>query len=81
MVATGDRVVLDSTGLNGTYDFELIFEPSGTPPGATVPGTATGIEIPSIFEAVQEQLGLKLESKKGPVEFVIIGHVERPSAN
>jgi bla regulator protein BlaR1 len=81
MVATGDRVVLDNTGLNGTYDFEVIFEPSRTLPGAELPGTATSIEVPSIFEAVQEQLGLKLESKKGPVEFLIIEQVERPSAN
>jgi uncharacterized protein (TIGR03435 family) len=81
MVATGDRVVLDNTGLDGTYDFELTFEPSRTAPGAEVPGTATSIEGPSIFEAVQEQLGLKLEPKKGPVGFLIIDHVERPSAN
>jgi uncharacterized protein (TIGR03435 family) len=80
MTATGDRVVLDNAGLNGTYNFELTFEPR-TPPRAEVPGTATSIEGPSIFEAVQEQLGLKLESKKGPVEFLIIDHVERPSAN
>jgi uncharacterized protein (TIGR03435 family) len=81
MVATGDRVVLDNTGLNGTYDFELTFEPPRTLPGAAVPGEAGSIEGPSIFEAVQEQLGLKLEAKKGPVQFLIIDHVERPTAN
>jgi uncharacterized protein (TIGR03435 family) len=81
MNATGDRVVLDNTGLNGTYDFELTFEPSQRLPGAEVPGAATSIEGPSIFDAVQEQLGLKLESKNAPVEFFIIDHVERPSAN
>jgi len=81
MTAIGDRVVLDHTGLNGTYDFELTFEPSKMPTGAEGPGTATGIEGPSIFESVQEQLGLKLEAKKGLVEFLIIDHVEKPSAN
>jgi uncharacterized protein (TIGR03435 family) len=81
MVATGDRVVLDNTGLSGTYDFELIFEPPRRPSVAEAPGTATSIEAPSIFDAVQEQLGLKLESKKGPVEFLIVDHVEKPSAN
>ena len=81
MVATGDRVVLDDTGLNGTYDFELTFEPPRRASGAEAPGTATSIEAPSIFDAVQEQLGLKLESKKGPVKFLIVDHVEKPSAN
>ena len=41
----------------------------------------TRLEGPSIFTAVQEQLGLKLESKKAPVEFLIIDHVEKPSEN
>jgi uncharacterized protein (TIGR03435 family) len=81
MVATGDRVVLDNTGLSGTYDFELTFEPPRKPSGAETPGKATSIEAASIFDAVQEQLGLKLESKKGPVAFLIVDHVERPSAN
>ena len=81
MVATEDRVVLDNTGLSGTYDFELTFEPPQRPSGAEAPGTVTRIEAPSIFDAVQEQLGLKLESKKGPVEFLIVDHVEKPSAN
>jgi len=81
MAAIGDRVVLDNTGLNGTYDFELTFEPSKMLVGGEAPGTSTSIEGPSIFESVQEQLGLKLESKKGPVEFLIIDHVEKPSAN
>jgi len=81
MVVTGDRVVLDNTGLRGTYDFELTFEPPRRPSGAEATGTATSIEVPSIFDAVQEQLGLRLESKKGPVQFLIVDHVEKPSAN
>jgi uncharacterized protein (TIGR03435 family) len=70
--ATGDRVVLDHTGLEGTYDFELRFEPREL---------AVSLEGPSIFEAVQEQLGLKLESKKDAVEFLVVDSVEKPSAN
>jgi uncharacterized protein (TIGR03435 family) len=81
MAATGDRVVVDNTGLNGTYDFELTFEPPRRSSDAEAPATATSIGAPSIFDAVQEQLGLKLESKKGPVEFLIVDHVEKPSAN
>jgi uncharacterized protein (TIGR03435 family) len=68
MAGIGDRVVVDDTGLKGNYDFELTF-------GRNDP------EEPSIFSAVQGQLGLKLESKKAPVEFLIIDHVETPSDN
>ncbi len=69
----GDRVVVDETGLTGGYDFELTFERDN--------GPAAGAEAggPSIFSAVQEQLGLKLEAKKAPVEFVVIEHVENAS--
>ena len=81
MNATGDRVVLDDTGLTGNYDFELTFEPPRREPAAETPGTAIRVEGPSIFEAVQEQLGLKLEPRRGPVQFLVIDHVERPSAN
>jgi uncharacterized protein (TIGR03435 family) len=67
--------VLDRTALSGLFDIRLQFidEPPGAPPSES-PG-------PSVFAAVQEQLGLKLESAKGPVEFLVIDHVERPTAN
>ena len=70
------RPIIDRTGLTGTFDFHLEW----TPDQATVPQSddATG---PSIFTAVQEQLGLKLEPAKGPVEVLVIDHVERPSEN
>jgi uncharacterized protein (TIGR03435 family) len=70
--AVGDRVVVDETGLEGNYDFELMFERESA---------VVGAEGPSIFSALQEQLGLKLESKKAPVEFLVIEHVERPTEN
>jgi uncharacterized protein (TIGR03435 family) len=74
--ATGDRVVVDETGLKERYDFELIFERERAPAGADVRETG-----PTIFSALEEQLGLKLESKKRPVEFLVVEHVERPSEN
>ena len=77
------RPVLDHTGLSARYDFEMTFAPEsgcgsrqadGTNPDAT-------LDRPSIFTAVQEQLGLKLEPIKGPVEVIVIDRVEKPDAN
>jgi uncharacterized protein (TIGR03435 family) len=66
----GDPVV-DETGLTGLYDLTLDF---------TLDENISA-EGPRIFEAVEEQLGLKLEAHKGPVEVIVIDHVEKPSAN
>ena len=66
------RPVRDQTGLTGSYDFKLDYAPD-------MDGAATE-SGPSVFTAVQE-LGLKLASGKGPVEAVVIDHVEKPSAN
>jgi uncharacterized protein (TIGR03435 family) len=71
--ATG-RPVIDKTGLTAKYDYKLEYAPEDQQPDADPTG-------PSIFTAVQEQLGLKLESAKGPVEIFVIDHVERPSGN
>ncbi len=85
------RTVLDQTGLKGKYDIQLKWTPD-TGAGAMFqarPGGAPGAEQPppsestgpSIFTAIQEQLGLKLESTKGPVEVLVIDQIERPSEN
>jgi len=70
-----DRPVLDETGLTGQYDFQLNLsaEPGGNP--------ATGTGGESVFTAIEEQLGLKLESRKAPIGILVIDHVERPSGN
>ena len=82
------RSVVDSTGLTGNFDFELSFTPDqlpSRPPGtpADQPFRMNGVEIdpngPSIFTAIQEQLGLKLEATRGPVEVLVIDHIERPA--
>ncbi len=70
------RVVIDKTGLTGNYDFELTFAPPARP--SDIPASQ---DAPSIFTAVQEQLGLKLEAQKAAVEFLVIDHVERPTDN
>jgi len=82
--------VVDKTGLTGKYDFTLKWTPNegetpmfkgppGGPAGAAAPPADDN--GPSLFTALQEQLGLKLDSQKGPVEVVVIDHAEKPSAN
>jgi uncharacterized protein (TIGR03435 family) len=78
--ATG-RPAHDETGLPGYYDFKMEWTPDAAPapPGSELkPPENAG---PTLFTALQEQLGLKLEAKKGPVEVLVIDHVERPSDN
>lgn len=70
-----NQAILDRTNLPGTFDVRLRFidEVPGAPPSDS-PG-------PTIFNALQEQLGLKLESARGPVEFLVIDRISRPTAN
>jgi bla regulator protein BlaR1 len=73
---TGQPVV-DTTGLTGKYDYTLEWSPdTGTADADAIAGNG-----PTIFTALQEQLGLKLESSKGPVETYVIDKVDRPSEN
>jgi uncharacterized protein (TIGR03435 family) len=76
------RIVVDRTGLTGSYDLDLTFTPDRMPQGPLPPGVQLppiDPNGPSVFTAVQEQLGLKLESERGPVEVLVIDHVERPT--
>src|SRR5262245_58011496 len=68
-----DRPVIDHTGLAGTFGFTLMFSSFDTVPHAS--------NDPSIFTALQEQLGLRLEPARGPVELVVIESVEQPTSN
>ena len=76
------RTVVDRTGLTGKYDFKLQWTPDTSQamrsPDEPPADHASG---PSIFSAIQEQLGLRLEASKGPVEILVIDHIEKPSAN
>jgi uncharacterized protein (TIGR03435 family) len=79
-----ERPVLDKTALDGKYNFKLEYDPSSVvnreaprenpPTAAPSPGA-------SIFTALQEQLGLRLESRKGPLEILVIDRLETPSEN
>ena len=78
------RIVVDQTGLSGRFDFQLQWAP-GIGENPLYPGgdpiPPGDPSLPSIFAAIQEQLGLKLESTRAPVEVLVIDHVEKPSAN
>jgi uncharacterized protein (TIGR03435 family) len=91
-----DRAVVDKTGIAGRFDFHLEFTPEPGIRGQAMPGGRAGETGnaanpgnlpaspdtgPGIFVALQEQLGLKLSSARGPVSFLIIDHVEKPSEN
>ena len=74
------RIVTDATGLEGRWDLELQYTPDVTPDGA-VSGAGSADAKPGLFTAVQEQLGLRLEADRGPVEVLIIDKIERPIEN
>jgi uncharacterized protein (TIGR03435 family) len=75
------RPVIDKTGLTQAYDFTLDFLPE-LPPGVSIDALPPEIENrPTIQDALQQQLGLRLESAKGPVENYVIDHVNQPSEN
>jgi bla regulator protein BlaR1 len=79
------RTVIDKTGLTGRYDFTLKWAPDPGVPGARPDGPDAppppDPDGPSIFTAIREDLGLKLQSAKGPVEILVIDHAEKPDAN
>ena len=81
----GGRVV-DQTGLDGKCDFTLKWTPDETQFGGQVPGppapqTDTADAPPNLFDAIQQQLGLKFEPVKAPVDVLVIDKVEKPSEN
>src|ERR1051326_2017266 len=83
-----DRPVRDMTGLAGVFELTLEWTPDGNQGSLNAGGNARAGTLaenrfvgPTVFTAIQEQLGLKLESQKGPVELVVVDDVEKPSSN
>jgi uncharacterized protein (TIGR03435 family) len=80
-----DRPVLDRTKIVGRFDMELNWTPDGSQFSSigihVPPPTDSPNAPPGLFTAIQEQLGLKLESIRGPVQVIVIDHIERPSEN
>ena len=75
-----NRPVVDKTGLSGKFDFDLQWAPDPTLSGARG-GVAVLANDPDIFIAVEEQLGLKLEPQRAPMDLLVIDHAEKPSGN
>jgi uncharacterized protein (TIGR03435 family) len=82
-----DRPVIDKTGVTSNFEIHLEFSPddSAAPrPFTAEPGASAAVrapDAPGIFQAIQEQLGLRLVAARGPVDVLVIDHIERPSAN
>jgi uncharacterized protein (TIGR03435 family) len=79
--ATLDRPTVNKTGLTGKYDFTLVWAQDETQYGGEVQKAPEDAPNPPLFTAVQEQLGLKLEAKRGMVSAMVVDSAERPSAN
>jgi uncharacterized protein (TIGR03435 family) len=78
------RIVIDHSGLKGRFDFTLKWTPDTTmdaPPATTNNGLKPDPSAPSLLEALEEQLGLKLEASKQPVDVLVIDSADLPSAN
>jgi uncharacterized protein (TIGR03435 family) len=74
-----DTFVMDRTDVNGVFDFDLRWTADGSSPAAPADSTAgSSVAAPSIFQAVEEQLGLKLVTQWGPVNMLVIDSAERP---
>jgi uncharacterized protein (TIGR03435 family) len=72
MASAAGRIIVDKTGLTGTFDMVLRFNPDAND---------TSADLPSLFAAVQEQLGLKLDAQTAPADVVVIDRVEKPTEN
>ena len=73
------RVVTDKTGLAGLWDFDFQYTPDQLPQGGPAGAPPIDPNGPTIFAALQEQLGLKLESARGPVQVLVIDSIEMPT--
>ena len=82
----GNRLVLDKTGLTGHYNWKLKWTPAENDAALSAAASSSNTSAddpaaPSLFTALQEQLGLRLDSQKGPVDGIVIDHVDMPTPN
>jgi uncharacterized protein (TIGR03435 family) len=76
-----DRQVVDNAGFTGEFDLNLTFTPDEALMGFQGPKGPADPNLPNIFAALEEQLGLKLVPARGPVEVFVVDHAERPTTN
>ncbi len=76
-----DRPVVDKTGLVGRYDFDLTWAPDETQFGGEAPKMAEDVASPPLFTALPQQLGLRLEATRGPVNALVIDKAKQPAAD
>lgn len=76
-----DRPVINRTGLAGNFDFDLAWMPNETQFGGRGGTMTADADRPDLFTAMREQLGLRLDSERGPADVLVIDHAERPAAN
>lgn len=76
-----DRPVVDKTALPGRYDFDLEWAPDESQFNGDIPAAPSDAPEPAFFTAIQQQLGLRLEATRGPVDAIVVDHAEHPSAD
>lgn len=73
------RPVVDETGLSGQFDLDVFFSPEGQ--GGALVGPPPVSDAPALVTALQDDLGLKLDARRGPVDVLVVDGIERPSEN
>jgi len=76
-----DKPVVDNTGITSRYDFDLAWTPEENQFGGQLPPGQPDSARPGLFAAMQQQLGLKIEATRGPIDILVIDGVQRPSDN
>lgn len=81
LLQSDERPVINATGLSGLYDFHLAFLPTNLPRPDLDQLPTDVRDRPTLFQALPQQLGLKLIPRKGPVQYFVIDHIDRPTPN
>ena len=73
--------MIEETGLTGEFDLDVLFTPEGLGGALVGPPPAAVADAPSLFTALQDDLGLKLDPRRGPVDVLVVDRIERPTEN
>jgi uncharacterized protein (TIGR03435 family) len=75
------RPVIDETGLTGEFDLDVLFQPEGLGGALIGPPPQSLSDAPGLTTALQDELGLRLEPRRGPVDVLVVDRIERPTEN